>query len=101
MDQLYAGQWDYSSDSNASSGDSGQSGSTAIYSYHSDESCCTLLSTSTTYGSYGTWTGKDTCGYEADVESNCSTNQGRTVDHNYRLWTLVTDLDTANGIGLI
>ena len=40
----------------------------------SDESGLSHLSTSTTYGTYGSWTGGDThaSGYEADVESNCS-----------------------------
>ena len=36
------------------------------------ESCDSLLSTESTYGSYRTWTGKDTNGYDADVESNVS-----------------------------
>ena len=36
-----------------------------------------LLSTSTTYGSYGSWTGGDThaSGYEADCESNASSTK--------------------------
>ena len=47
------------------------------YSLHSTSeigSCCSHLSTDTTYGTFGSWTGGDTheSGYEADVESNCS-----------------------------
>ena len=59
-------------DSSSSEANSGYSGS--IYSYCSNESGLSILSTSTTYGSYGSWTGGDThaSGYEADVESNCS-----------------------------
>ena len=36
-------------------------------------SCTSHLSTESTYGTLGTWTGKDTCGYEADTESLAST----------------------------
>lgn len=61
--------YDYNSSSDANSGYSG-----SVYSYASNESGLSILSTSTTYGSYGSWTGGDThaSGYEADVESNCS-----------------------------
>ena len=50
------------------------SGYSVTYSAMSDESGLSHLSTSTTYGTYGSWTGGDThaSGYEADVESNCS-----------------------------
>ena len=42
--------------------------------YSTDGSGLSILSTSTTYGTFGSWTGGDThaSGYEADVESNCS-----------------------------
>ena len=69
MDQLYMMS---STDSEASY--SGYGGSQYSYGSGSIESCDSLLSTSTTYGSYyQSWSGKDTCGYEADTESLAST----------------------------
>ena len=63
----------YYGDSSSSEANSGYSGS--VYSYCSNESGLSILSTSTTYGSYGSWTGGDThaSGYEADTESLAST----------------------------
>ena len=67
---MNAGQNYY--DSSSSEANSGYSGS--VYSYCSNESGLSILSTSTTYGSYGSWYGGDThaSGYEADVESLAS-----------------------------
>lgn len=50
------------------------SGYSIAYSAMSDESGLSHLSTSTTYGTYGSWTGGDThaSGYEADLESLAS-----------------------------
>ena len=60
-DESYASDFTY-----ASSVSYASSGSAAV-------SC---LSTESTYGSFGgTWTGKDTCGYDADVESNASSTK--------------------------
>ena len=72
MDQLYMMS---STDSEASYANSGYGGSQYSYAGSgSIESCDSLLSTSTTYGSYyQSWSGKDTCGYEADTESLAST----------------------------
>ena len=40
----------------------------------SGSAAVSCLSTESTYGSFGgTWSGKDTCGYEADTESLAST----------------------------
>ena len=64
----------YEGATSSSDANSGYSGS--IYSTDSYSSGgLSTLSTSTTYGTYGSWTGGDThaSGYEADVESNCST----------------------------
>ena len=40
-------------------------------------SCCSDMSTESTYGTLGSWTGGDThaSGYEADVESNASSTK--------------------------
>ena len=75
MDEFYARA--ASSDSDASIGTSCYGGSgSSQFSVDSMESCDSLLSTSTTYGSYyQSWSGKDTCGYEADLESNASSTK--------------------------
>ena len=75
MDELYARG--ASSDSDASYGSSCYGGSgSSQFEINSMESCDSLLSTSTTYGSYyQSWSGKDTCGYEADLESNASSTK--------------------------
>ena len=59
-------------DSSSSDTNSGYCGS--AYSTDSTSSGLSLLSTDTTYGTFGSWTGGDThaSGYEADLESNCS-----------------------------
>ena len=51
--------------------------SASSYSYASSGSAAvSCLSTESTYGSYGgTWTGKDTNGYDADTESNASSTK--------------------------
>ena len=62
----------YEGASSSSDANSGYSGS--VFSTGSTSSGVSHLSTDTTYGSYGTWSGGDThaSGYEADIESNCS-----------------------------
>ena len=69
---MSADSYYYEGASSSSEANSGYSGS--VYSYCSNESGLSILSTSTTYGSYGSWTGGDThaSGYEADAESLAS-----------------------------
>lgn len=68
----------YSTESSSSDGSGYQSGYQPGCGYSTDGSYSSgglsILSTSTTYGTFGSWTGGDThaSGYEADVESNCS-----------------------------
>ena len=64
--------YDFDNSSSSSEANSGYSGS--VYSFCSNESGLSILSTSTTYGTFGSWTGGDThaSGYEADVESLAS-----------------------------
>ena len=56
-------------------GDTSSSDGYSLHSTSSIGSTFSEISTESTYGSYGTWGGGDThaSGYDADVESNCST----------------------------
>ena len=68
------------SDHNEWAGNSSDSSSyswASSYSYASSGSAAvSCLSTESTYGSFGgTWTGPDTNGYDADVESNASSTK--------------------------
>ena len=64
----------YDGASSSSEANSGYSGSICSYVSGSSMDDVSLMSTSTTYGSYGSWTGGDThaSGYEADTESLAS-----------------------------
>ena len=71
MSESYVG-WGY----NSSSDESTQSWATTASYASSGSAAVSCLSTESTYGSFGgTWTGKDTCGYDADTESNASSTK--------------------------
>ena len=66
----------YNYDGASSSSDANSGYAESMYSMRTESTMSGFshLSTDTTYGTYGSWTGGDThaSGYEADLESNCS-----------------------------
>ena len=68
----YDGQWVYGSSDESST----YSWASSVSYASSGSAAVSCLSTESTYGSYGgTWTGKDTNGYDADTESNASSTK--------------------------